>query len=276
VIDFNHLERDGTENRLPLFLIPLWCKCDAAALAGGRAADYVDHMTSSLSPSPAHRPLLVFDLDGTLAETAPDLVATLNMLLTREGFAPVPYATARSMVGGGARALIERGLKHSGGSLPASRIDELFDEFLVHYDAHICDRSSLFPGVAAALDRFEAAGWRFAVCTNKIEYSSVLLLNALGIADRFAAICGKNTFPISKPDGRALLMTIDKAGGRNDQTVMVGDSKTDIETARNAKIPVVAVDFGYTELPIKAYEPDRVISHFDALWEATASLVKAG
>jgi phosphoglycolate phosphatase len=225
--------------------------------------------------SPPQKPLLVFDLDGTLAETAPDLVATLNMLLVREGFPPVPYETARSMVGGGARALIERGLAHCNGSLPAARIDDLFDEFLVHYDAHICDSTHLFPGVGPALDRFEAAGWGFAVCTNKIEHSSILLLEALGIAKRFQAICGKNTFPMSKPDGRALLMTIDKAGGRNDKTIMVGDSKTDIETAKNAKIPVVAVDFGYTDLPVEAYEPDRIISHFDDLWDAAESLVKA-
>ncbi|HEY1736339.1 MAG TPA: HAD family hydrolase [Methylovirgula sp.] len=230
-------------------------------------------MTQSKKPQ-SSKPLLVFDLDGTLAETAPDLVSTLNLLLTREGFAPVPYEMARSLVGGGARALIERGLAHSGASLPGKRIDELFDEFLVHYDAHICDHSHLFPGVTAALDRFEEAGWGFAVCTNKIEYSSVLLLKALGIADRFAAICGKNTFPMSKPDGRTLLMTMEKAGGRKDRTIMVGDSKTDIETARNAEIPVVAVDFGYTDLPVESYEPDRVISHFDDLWEAAGSLVK--
>lgn len=232
-------------------------------------------MTSAAPNSNSSKPLLVFDLDGTLAETAPDLVATLNTLLTREGFPPVPYETARSMVGGGARALIERGLAFANGSLPAKRIDALFDEFLAHYDAHICDSSHLFPGVKAALDRFEAAGFGFAVCTNKIEHSSVLLLEALGIAQRFAAICGKNTFPMSKPDGRTLLMTIEKAGGAPERTIMVGDSKTDIETARNAKIPVVAVDFGYTDLPIAAYEPDRVISHFDDLWAAAQSLGRA-
>jgi phosphoglycolate phosphatase len=222
------------------------------------------------------QPLLVFDLDGTLADTAPDLVATLNVLLTREGFPPVPYETARNMVGSGARVLIERGLAYSGGSLPAAQIDGLFDEFLAYYDAHIADNSSLFPGVGAALDRFAAAGWCFAVCTNKIELSSVLLLEALGIAHRFNAICGKDTFAMSKPDGRALLMTIEKAGGSAARTIMVGDTKTDIDTARNAKIPVVAVDFGYTERPVAAYAPDRIISHFDALWDAAESLVKAG
>ena len=141
------------------------------------------------------------------------------------------------MVGGGARLMIERGLTHAGVSLPKPKIDQMFDDFLVHYDAHIADASTLFPGVIAALDQFEAAGWRFAVCTNKIDQSSVLLLKALGVADRFAAICGKDTFPVSKPDGRALLMTIEKAGGRHDNAIMVGDSKTDIETAQNAKIP---------------------------------------
>ena len=92
------------------------------------------------------------------------------------------------------------------------------------------------------------------------------------MADRFAAICGKDTFHVSKPDGRALLMTIEKAGGRHDNAIMVGDSKTDIETAQNAGIPVVAVDFGYSDHPVATYKPNRVISHFDALWDAVADI----
>ena len=169
------------------------------------------------------KPLLVFDLDGTLAETAPDLVATLNQVLADIGVAPVTYESARDMVGGGARLMIERALAHAGVSLPRQKIDQMFDDFLVHYDAHIADASTLFPGVVAALDRFEAAGWHFAVCTNKITKSSELLLEALGVADRFTAICGKDSFPVSKPDARALLSTIDKAGGARDRTIMVGD-----------------------------------------------------
>lgn len=220
-------------------------------------------------------PLLVFDLDGTLAETAPDLVSTLNQVLAGVGVAPVNYDSARAMVGGGARLMIERALAHAGVSLPKPKIDTMFEDFLVHYDAHIADASTLFPGVIAALDRFDAAGWRFAVCTNKIDKSSVLLLKALGVADRFAAICGKDTFPVSKPDAGALLMTIDKAGGGRDRTIMVGDSKTDIETAQNAKVPVVAVDFGYSDQPVATYKPNRVISHFDALWDAVEDIAKA-
>ncbi len=243
--------------------------CGHHALDPPRHRLYAGLMKSVTSP-----PLLVFDLDGTLAETAPDLVATLNIVLGREGVGPVQFETARAMVGGGARLMIERALAHAGSSLPEERVDELFDDFLAHYEAHMADATTLFPGVGAALDRFEAAGWCFAVCTNKIAESSVQLLEALGIAHRFQAICGKNTFPVSKPDGRALLMTIDKAGGSPYNTIMVGDSKTDIETAQNAEIPVVAVDFGYTDQPVANYKPNRVISHFDDLWDAVADINK--
>jgi phosphoglycolate phosphatase len=223
-------------------------------------------------PDPMTQPLLVFDLDGTLAETAPDLVATLNKVLADIGLGPVDYHSARTMVGGGARLMIERALAQAGVTLPKAKIDQMFDDFLVHYDAHIADASTLFPGVITALDRFEDDGWRLAVCTNKITASSVLLLKALGVADRFAAICGKDSFPISKPDASALLKTIEKAGGDRNRTIMVGDSKTDIETAQNANVPVIAVDFGYTDQHVSAYKPNRVISHFDDLWDAVADI----
>jgi phosphoglycolate phosphatase len=218
------------------------------------------------------RPLLVFDLDGTLADTAGDLVSTLNAILAREGLSGLGFEEARALVGAGARALVQRGLAAHGVKVSDARLDELFADFLAHYEAHIADATVLFPGVTEALDRFEAAGWGFAVCTNKIEYPSVLLLTALGVADRFRAICGKNTFAVSKPDGEALLQTITRAGGDRRRAVMVGDSKTDIDTARNADVPVVAVDFGYTDMPVDTFNPDRIISHFDELWDAVEAL----
>ena len=217
-------------------------------------------------------PLLVFDLDGTLADTAGDLIATLNFVLAREGLAGIEVADARAMVGGGARALIQRGLSAHGIKLSESRVDEMLADFLAHYEAHVADETVLFPGVARALDRFEAAGFAFAVCTNKTEYPSILLLTALGVAGRFQAICGKDTFAVSKPDGEALLQTIARAGGDRGRAVMVGDSKMDIDTARNAGIPVVAVNFGYTEQPVDCFKPDRVIGHYDELWGAVAAL----
>ena len=128
-----------------------------------------------------------------------------------------------------------------------------------------------------ALDRFGAAGWEFAVCTNKVEHPSIRLLTELGVARRFRAICGQDTFrvdgkAIAKPDPRHILLTIEKAGGRPERAVMVGDSKFDIAAAQAASVPVVAVDFGYTDEPAATFSPDRVISHFDQLWDAVAGL----
>jgi len=217
-------------------------------------------------------PLLVFDLDGTLADTAPDLVDTLNVILAGEGVAPVAFAEARAMVGAGSRALIQRGLEASGQRVSPERLEALFAAFLVYYEAHIAEKSRLYPGVEAAFDRFAAAGFAFAVCTNKYEAPARLLLTQLGLAGRFACICGQDTFAAAKPDPRALLETIARAGGEAGRTIMVGDSGTDIQTAQNAGIPVIAVDFGYTERPIRDYRPDRVIAHYDDLWDAVAAL----
>ncbi len=222
-------------------------------------------------------PILVLDLDGTIADTAADLIGTLNVILRREGHAPLPLESARELVGAGAKAMLERGFKSAAAQLTPDRVQRLFEEFLDIYEDRIADETTLYPGVVAALDRFEDAGWKLAVCTNKIERPSNKLLEALGVADRFAAICGQNTFtidgaPVCKPDARALLMTIERAGGSPTNAIMVGDSVTDIRTAQNARVPVVAVDFGYTDVPVRELGPDRVISHFDALWDAAQSL----
>lgn len=216
--------------------------------------------------------VLVFDLDGTLAETAGDLIAALNVVLAQDGLPPLALDQARVLLGAGGRALIERGYAVAGRSLDPERLETLFSAFLAHYNDHICDHSHLFPGVLPALDRLERAGWRFAVCTNKMEASAVSLLRALGVDGRFAAICGQDTFGVHKPDPQALLDTIARAGGLPEQSLMVGDSLTDIATARAAGIAVVAVDFGYTDKPVRELGPDRVISHFDDLDEAVASL----
>jgi phosphoglycolate phosphatase len=220
-----------------------------------------------------YSPTLVFDLDGTLAETAGDLMGTLNVILTHEGLEPVPLASARTMLGAGAKALIARGFARAGRALPADRHQTLFEDFLTHYNAHIADNSWLFPGVIEALDRCASAGYRLAVCTNKLERSSHLLLGKLGIGDRFAFICGQDTFGVAKPDPKPLIQTIASAGGALGAAIMVGDSRTDIDTARAAGIPIIAVDFGYTDVPVADLNPDRVIGHFDELWQAVASLL---
>ena len=215
---------------------------------------------------------LVFDLDGTLAETAPDLIDALNFVLARDGIAPVPLEAARSLVGAGARALIERGYARAGRELTKARLEAVFVDFLQFYNAHIADKSTLFPGVLACLERCRREGWLLAVCTNKLEHSSNLLLEKLGVRERFAFVCGQDTFGVAKPNPRPLLETVARAGGRVEESVMVGDSVTDIRTARAAGMPVVAVDFGYTDVPMAELGPDRLISHFDELEAALHNL----
>jgi phosphoglycolate phosphatase len=218
---------------------------------------------------------VVFDLDGTLVDTAPDLIDALNVVLGREGLAAIPYAQARNLIGGGARRMLENGLKLKRRSFTATDVDRMFADFIAHYSAHIADRSRPFPGLEAALDRLAERGCRFAVCTNKLERLSRLLLEALGMTARFEAICGQDTFGRQKPDPEILRRTISAAGGRTDLAVMVGDSVTDIATARAAGLPVVAVDFGYSETPVRELGPDRTIGHFDELATAVLALVRS-
>jgi phosphoglycolate phosphatase len=215
---------------------------------------------------------VVFDLDGTLVDTAPDLIDTLNVVFTRDGLPPVDYAAARDMIGGGARRMIELGLKLEGRTLADSVVDRMFADFIEYYAAHVADRSQPFPGLDAALDRLATRGCRFAVCTNKLEGLSRLLLEALGLTSRFVAICGQDTFGIQKPDPEILRQTIAAAGGQMQRAIMVGDSGTDIATARAGGIPIVAVDFGYSETPIRELGADRLISHFDQLPDAVFAL----
>ncbi len=218
---------------------------------------------------------IVFDLDGTLVDTAPDLVDTLNVIFAREGLSAVPYGAARNMVGGGARLMIERGLQGEGRELPADEIDRLCRDFVDHYAAHIADRSRPFPGAEAALEALAEQGCRLAICTNKLHWLSVRLLETLGLSKHFSAICGADTFGLPKPHPAILLGAIERAGGSLDRAIMVGDSATDIATARAAGVPVIAVDFGYTEAPVTELNPDRIVSDFADLPTAVFDLLTA-
>jgi phosphoglycolate phosphatase len=214
---------------------------------------------------------IAFDLDGTLVDTAPDLVDTLNVILARERLPPVPYAQARTMIGGGARRMIEAALAFEKRTPPVAEVDRMFEDFIAHYAAHIADRSQPFPGLDAALDHLAAQGCIFAVCTNKLEGLSRLLLDTLGLSGRFAAICGQDTFGVQKPDPEILRRTIVQAGGSVAHAIMVGDSAADIDTARAAGVPVIAVDFGYTDIPVTELGPNRVIGRFAELPEAVSA-----
>lgn len=224
------------------------------------------------SAKPQHT--IVFDLDGTLVDTAPDLIAALNALFEREGIEQLPFMQAREFIGGGARTLIERGLAAKGRAVTTIEADRLYADFVSSYEERVAELSRPFPGVESALDALAARGLRFAVCTNKLERLSVKLLDALGLSHRFAAICGPDTFGVPKPDPRILAATVEAVGGRLCSTLMVGDSHTDVATARAANVPIIAVDFGYTDTPVARFGPDRLISHYDELSCAVTDLIE--
>lgn len=218
---------------------------------------------------------IVFDLDGTLIDTAPDLVDTLNVVLAREGLPPVPYEAARNAIGGGAKAMIARGIEAEGQALSPAKLEQMFADFIAYYSDHLADRSRPFPGLTDALDALAARGCQFAVCTNKLERLAMLLLDRLELANRFVAICGQDTFGIQKPDPEILRRTIAAASGTMQRAVMIGDSLTDIRTARAAGVPIIAVDFGYSERPIAEFGPDWTISDFAQLPASIAAISSA-
>jgi phosphoglycolate phosphatase len=218
-------------------------------------------------------PIVVFDLDGTLAETAPDIMRTLNVILGREGLPELPVERARELVGAGARALLQRGFKVSGRPLDDQTLERLFEEFLGIYAGAIAASSFLHDGVLAALDDLAGDGFVFGVCTNKPILHTRLFLDHFGIGGRFAAIAGRDSFPFCKPDPRHLTETIAQAGADPARAVMVGDSRTDVDTARAAGLPVICVPFGYTDVPVEALAPDLVIQRFAELPAAVRRLV---
>jgi phosphoglycolate phosphatase len=226
---------------------------------------------TSTSPTPS--PTIVFDLDGTLVDTAPDLISALNFILDREGLPAVPLASARNMIGAGARKLIERGLELEGRAASVEDITRLTADFIDYYAAHIAEASRPFDGLESALDDLTARGCRLAVCTNKLEWLSKRLLDALGLSPRFAAICGADTFGVSKPDPAILRQTIARAGGNLAASIMVGDAGTDIGVARRAGVPVIGVTFGYTDVPMADLKPDRLIGHMSELPGAVDALI---
>ena len=219
--------------------------------------------------------IVVFDLDGTLVDTAPDLINALNFVLDREGVPAVPLHAARNMIGAGARKLIERGLEVDGRITSVEDINRMMGDFIDYYAAHIADDSRPFEGLESALDELTARGFRFAVCTNKLEWLSKLLLDRLALCSRFSAICGADTFGVAKPDPVILQQTVARAGGQLSAAIMVGDAGPDIGVARRAGIPVIGVEFGYTDVPIADLKPDLLIGHMrdlpDAVERLTAS-----
>lgn len=217
---------------------------------------------------------LVFDLDGTLVDTAPDLAASTNHVMAELGLLPVAEGDIRPFVGHGALAMVERAAAAQGRIMDQQELYDLFDVFIAHYTANISANSLPYEGVIAALETFRSRGATLAVCTNKIEAHARALLDDLDMTRFFSALTGRDSLSVFKPDPGHLTGTIALAGGTASRAIMIGDSETDIKTAQAADVPVVAVDFGYSIEPVASFAPDVVISHWRDL-ERTADQIIA-
>ncbi len=215
----------------------------------------------------------VFDLDGTLVDTAPDLAAATNHVLATLDLAPVSVADIRPFVGHGALAMVSGAAAAHGRALTEPQLYDLFNVFLAHYSDHIADLSQPYDHVIETLADLSGQGARLAVCTNKIESHARQLLDALNMSDLFAAVTGRDSLGVWKPDPGHFNGTVALAGGQKAKAVMIGDTETDILTAQAAGVPVVAVDFGYSVAPVASFQPSAVISSYRELKAALLQLM---
>lgn len=219
---------------------------------------------------------IVFDLDGTLVDTAPDLAAAANHVFGQIGLAPVAPRDLHPFISRGLRVMIEEGLRLRGVTKSEDAITELYKLVLPYYAANVAVLSRPYDGIPALLDTLSQSGARLAVCTNKLEALSKALLRQLDLDHRFAVIAGRDTFDVFKPAPGHLTRTIEMAGGRVDRAVMVGDSEVDIATAAAAGVPSIAVTFGYTSRPVREFNPGAVIDHYREFMPALAKVLPQG
>lgn len=216
---------------------------------------------------------IAFDLDGTLVESAPDLIGAVNAILMSEGHKPLAYDEGRPFISRGARWLLQRGLEVAGEQEAAARTAALFGRFISYYGEHIADESLPFPGAIDALKVLKAAGAKLVVCTNKPTDLSRRLLTKLNMAELFEGVMGIDAVTAAKPSAAHLIEAVQAVGGDMDRAVMVGDADTDAGAARAAGTPLILVDFGYTEIPAVELAPDILLHHYDDLVDACVGLL---
>jgi phosphoglycolate phosphatase len=218
----------------------------------------------------------IFDLDGTLADSAPDIAAALNAMLREAGLAPFPPPDVVAMVGAGARKLIMRAITTRTGTAPEPAVlDHLQAHFIAFYDANPCVETRLYPGVLAALDSLTAQGWQLGICTNKPEHLAIAVLRKLGVAERFASIAGGREGVPLKPDGAMLQRVLRELGVAPGLAVMIGDSAADLGAGRACGLPVVLFSHGYNDGPVAALGADAVLDDFCALPAGLEQLIGA-
>lgn len=215
---------------------------------------------------------VIFDLDGTIVNTAPDLVIAANRTLNAYDIDTVDEIVVKRFVGHGSKAMLRAAVKYLGYAVSERQLDEMAERFITFYREHIADESHPFPGLVEALRELRQRHALLGVCTNKRENLSLRLLQALDLLDHFGALVGADTLTVRKPDPAPLLETVARIGGRPARAVMIGDSETDAKTAKAAQIPFIAVSFGYRNCSVEELEADAVIDHFSELVPALEKL----
>lgn len=216
---------------------------------------------------------VAFDLDGTLVETAPDLIGTLDRMLSARDIAQMPVEAAQHLVGHGALALLRHGFQEAGAPWDEDQAQTLLAEFLTDYLDHIADHSRPYEGVVEMLERLADRGAQLCVATNKRTDLSLALLDALDLTGRFAVVCGPDAVSARKPDGAHIREAVQKAGGDPARAIMVGDGAPDVQAAKDAGVPCVVVTFGYTPIAPEDLGGDVLIDHFGDLEEAIDGLL---
>jgi phosphoglycolate phosphatase len=212
---------------------------------------------------------IAFDLDGTLVDTAPDLVRALNHVVQPTGMAPVALADVRAMVGRGSRALIERAHAREHRILDAAQTDDLVAAFIESYRSGIADHSQLFPDVKATLDVLKNAGANLSICTNKPSELSELLVETLELTAYFDRIIGPERTTAKKPAAAHVECAL---GSGHTQAAMIGDSAPDVDAARAAGVPSIILSYGYSEKPVSSLGADRVLHAFKDIPQTLSEL----
>lgn len=216
---------------------------------------------------------IAFDLDGTLVETAPDLIGTLNRMLAARDIPRMPVESAQHLVGHGALALLRHGFQEAGAPWHEAEAQTLLDEFLADYIRNIAEFSRPYDGVITTLERLAARGALLCVATNKRTDLSVALIAALDMTHHFAVICGPDRVTARKPDGAHIREAVSMSGGDPARAIMIGDGAPDVQAAKSAGVPSVVVSFGYTPIPAQDLGGDVLVDHFDEVEAAIDGLI---
>ncbi len=226
-------------------------------------------------PNSCPFPALIFDLDGTLIDSAPDVCASVNRVLEAGGRRALTLSETKDMVGWGGRVLVEKALALTGEPGTSEAIDRALESFLTTYADHPADNTIVFPGAIEALESLKAAGVKMAICTNKPAATTTPVLNVMGLNGFFDVVSCGDAVPHKKPDGRHVLHCVEQLGASIETAAMVGDSENDIRAAIDAGVRSVCVTFGYAHVPLDEIGADALIDHFDDLAGALVDISKA-